>query len=770
MKFNHDFKLIKNDASSFLFACEGKRARIDFFDNNYRVAIYDEGARLFPTFSVCPSGELPFEGRERLSVEGLNLTEPKLTYFGKDDNKCEPDEDISNIHFNFGNYTLKLELHNFRLSLFKQDLLLYEDRENLAYNLGHEMGSGECHYVSRQEEEQIFGLGDKTGDVNKAHRSFRLGTNDAMGFDARFTDPLYKHVPFYMCKNSNGAYGFFYDTYSDGMLDFGREHNNYYPLFKSFKCEEEALVYYCFTGNLQEILVSFAKLRGRDFLPPYWTFKYCGSTMTYTDAPDADRALREFVKNCKDYELNPGGFYLSSGYTQIGEKRYVFNWNTDKIPSPEDLSDYFRENGIEFLPNIKPCLLTDHPMYAEVADKGYFLKDKDGKPAVFPFWGGFGSYIDFTNRQAAAFWTKCVKEILVERGYCNTWNDNNEYDINDPEVYADGFGSPVPAKLIKPLFSLLMTRASLEGQSDDRRKNAVSRCGTTGLSRMASTWTGDNKTDFADFRYNHKMAMTMSLSGIYNFGQDIGGFSGPQPEKELFLRWIQYGIFTPRFVIHSWKPDAEPSMPWLYPEEKDTIKKLFALRDKLTPYLYNEAWRSTLDYRPIIYPVFLKVPDYDPESDAFFFGDSIIAVPVFDKGCDTVSVLLPENNGGWYYGTDDSPEKGKVSKTVGIHDEPAYFIRGGSLLYDGDTFTIYPLENGSFTCDYLLDDGVSVLKGNNHSVAHFEVNCDESVVSVCVSFSGESVYKNKVSADRLSLIDANSRKFEVVTSGRWPSL
>ena len=62
------------------------------------------------------------------------------------------------------------------------------------------------------------------------------------------------------------------------------------------------------------------------------------------------------------------------------------------------------------------------------------------------------------------------------------------------------------------------------------------------------------------------MGHGLSLSGIFNFGHDVGGFAGPTPEPELFMRWIEQGIYWPRFTIHSWNDDGGASEPWMYPE------------------------------------------------------------------------------------------------------------------------------------------------------------------------------------------------------------
>ena len=718
MKFSHPFSLLSHDDHTYVFQSGNHRVHLDFLKDGVRVSIFDEGDYLFPTFSVCPDGRMPDVGRDKLSLEGLALSSPSFS------------ENEDSFRFEFRARRIEITKMNFEMSFFEGDSLLFKDREYLAHNFEDEFGKGSYHFISREEDEEIFGLGDKTGNINKNKQSFRLSTGDAMGFDARSSDPLYKHVPFYMCRNSVGCYGIYYDTYSQGAFDFGREINNYYSPFKSFFCEEKTLVYYIFFGSLSEILASFARLQGPVFFPQRWTLSYCGSTMEYTDSPNADEKLRAFVSKCEEYGIKCGGFYLSSGYTQIGDKRCVFHWNLDKIPSPEGLADFFAKHGIEFLANVKPCFLTEHPMYALIAEKGWFLKDKDGSPALFPFWSGKGSYLDFTNPEASAFWTECVKRELVDKGYLNTWNDNNEYDIRDDETMAYGFGHPIQAKLIRPLFSFLMTRASLAAQNQDKRQVAVSRSGIVGTPRIASTWTGDNRTSFEDFRYNHKMAMTMSLSGIYNFGQDIGGFAGPRPSKELFLRWIQYGIFTPRFVLHSWNSDQSSNMPWLYPEEKETVQKLFALREKLVPYLYQQLYRSTLDYRPIIYPIFLRYEGYDVENDAFFFGDDIIAMPIFDEGKGEATITLPE--GQWYL-RGSKLVQDTLTLPCTIHDEPLYFIKAGSVIYDGKAFNIYPLDEGDFESEYLLDDGVSVLEEGNHKVVRFKVECDKEAIRVHAS-------------------------------------
>ncbi|MBQ5953890.1 MAG: hypothetical protein IJL47_07640 [Lachnospiraceae bacterium] len=636
MKFIHDFVLSKAEASFRIYRADGVSMRLDFFDHMLRVALVKDGTRLLPSWSVCPDGAMPLQGREKLSTDGFIKEEPAVT------------EEGDSIGFTLSGVRFRIEKRNFRITAENERGILYRDRDGLAYNFAGELGDGSVHFTRREETQRIFGLGDKGGAVNKNGRSFMLFAGDAMGFKAETMDPFYKHYPFYLCENAAGSYGLFYDTLSTGRIDFGQEHDNYFEPFNSIRFEEENMVFYLILGRPMEIIRRFNELCGGIAPVPDWAFRYCGSTMEYTDAEDADARLRGFIGRCEEYGIRPGGFYLSSGYTQIGEKRHVFHWNREKIPSPEGLADFFREHGAEIIPNVKPAFLTDNPLYGALARRGLFLHYADGKPALFPFWGGIASYLDFTNPVAYDFWMGCVRRQLVEKGYRSIWNDNNEYDVWDKDVYACGFGQEVPARQIRPLFAYLMSRASREASlfSGGYRKGEVpfiiSRAAMPGMQRVATTWTGDNYTSFRELRFNHRQAMTMALSGFAFFGQDIGGFSGPRPEPELFLRWLQYGIFMPRFVLHSWKAGEPSTMPWLYPELMPAVQRLFALRERFLPYLAAQMRRAQERNEPLIYPVFLADPAADPEADCFFFGDGILACPVFDEGAQAVTVRLPE--------------------------------------------------------------------------------------------------------------------------------
>lgn len=761
-KFNHNFTL--NEATEYkrIYQSDDNIARIDFIsDSAIRVAVYKKGADILPTFSVCPDNELLLNARDRLSVDGFGLCNAEVLN----------EEEIFILPCGI---KINIDLHNFIISCYSEDKVLYSDRKPLAYNFDGEFGRDSYHYLTREKDEKIYGLGDKSGKLDKSGRSFRIETSDAMGYDAKESDPLYKHLPFYICENSVGTYGIFYDTTDTSYADFGREINNYYPTYKHFRTEDSCLVYYVFFGDKLSILQQFCRLCGKQPLPPRWSFDYCASTMAYTDAPDSENQMNLFLEKLKENDLSCKGFYLSSGYTSIGKGRYVFNWNKDKFHNPQKFIESFNGKNINLIPNIKPAFLDSHPLYKEIAEKGLFIKDKDGSPFVTEFWDGIGSYLDFTNPEAFSFWKNKVKESLLDYGISFTWNDNNEFDIKDIDAIAHGFSEgEVKASRIRPMLTYLMVLSSFLAQTEkhpDIRPFLSTRSGNIAVRRLAQTWSGDNRSIFEDLRYCHNIGLTMSLSGFYFYGHDLGGFDGDIPSRELLLRWLQHGVFEPRFTIHSWNKDGSATMPWSYPDIIDSVRSIFAQRKKLIPYLYNCAYNCVENEIPMNAPAFLYYNDNKlmEENDTMMLGRDIFVGFVFDEGKKETEVYLPEKD-NWYLGNKLYKGGTLVNVHIPAKCEMPYFVKAGSIIPTDEAsygfecdedivFTVYPIEEGSFESEFFTDDGFSFeyLKENCVKL-HFDVTCTMDKVTVKYTNKGNLPIEVK-----LKLCEADKRKLEIL--------
>ncbi len=608
-----------------------------------RLIVLPDGRLRHPrTWTIAPGqDDVAYEGRDRFDLSGFAC--PAFEIIRSD----------GRIEIRTDTLGLEIGLEGLRCSWSMRTgngwTPMLRDRPTQAYDFGWWDGKVR-HYLRREAGEQYFGLGEKTGVLDRAGRRFRMNNMDAMGYDARTSDPLYKHLPFYITRkpDSGACIGAFYDTLSDCTFDFGCEHSNYHGPYRAFEAEHGDLDLYVIAGpGLPAATERFTWLTGRPAATPGWALGYSGSTMSYTDADDAQAQMGGFLDRLAEHRLACSSFHLSSGYTSIGPRRYVFTWNRDKFPEPEAFTERYAKAGVGLIANVKPALLNDHPAFEDLARRGLFLKDGDGAPALEQFWDGTGAYLDFTNPAAVTWWKDSLTRQLLELGVASTWNDNNEFEVTNPRSQAHGFGAPFAAREMKPLQTLLMMRASREAQrahAPDRTPFLVSRAGCAGMQRYVQTWSGDNFTSWDTLKYNIRMGLGLAVSGISNIGHDIGGFAGPAPDRELLLRWIGFGVFMPRFSIHSWNSDGSTTEPWMFPDAMDTVRALFDLRETLRPVI-AEALADYRDrYVPSVRPVFYDFPD-DPDAwsdtDDFMLGRDLLVAPVVEPGAENRTVRLP---------------------------------------------------------------------------------------------------------------------------------
>ena len=635
-----------------------------------------------PSWAIAPGAEdIADPGRDRMDTSGFTC--PDFTV----------DENDGVLTVSTPRLRVMVRLSGFHCRWEQHDgtgwHLMAEDRPTQAYEFGWWDGRT-YHYVSRKPGDRFYGLGERAGAMDRAGRRFRLTNLDPMGYDAELSDPLYKSIPYLLVADASGrCHGAFYDTLAGVSFDFGREHDNYHPHYRYMVADSGDLDLWMVAGpDPLAVTKRFTWLTGRPALPPRWSLGYSGSTMTYTDAPDAQAQMAKFIEGIDRHDIGCTSFHLSSGYTSIGDKRYVFNWNHEKFPDPKGFVASYKAAGIELVPNIKPAMLVDHPRIDEVREAGLLVMGIDGAPIEGQFWDAPGYYLDFTNPATAAWWRARVSDALLDYGINATWNDNNEHEIWDRRAVINGFGTPRPAADALPLQPLLMMRASRAAQiahAPGKRPYVVTRSGMTGLQRYAQTWSGDNLTEWKTLRYNLKMGLGLALSGVSNSGHDVGGFAGPPPGPELLIRWVQAGILMPRFSIHSWNDDRSVNEPWMYPEATPAIRRLMALRQMLIPFFYDLLHSYARDYEPMIRPVWLDHPE-DAEAwidgDDHLIGPNLLAAIVVEQGATTRTVRLP-GLGQWYDVWRGSAYAGGSTITVDapLDGPPRLFAREGSGIF-----------------------------------------------------------------------------------------
>ena len=736
-----------------LKSAEGHVAHISVPEEDIlRIMVLPGGKLRFPrTWAVAPGLEdVPYEGRDRFDHSAFAMPDFELVQ-GVDEMRITTA--VVRLTIALRGLFCRWEVRQGGHWQFAA-----ADRTTQSYNFGW-WDDRVYHYLKREADEMYFGLGERAGATNRAGQSYRMTNLDAMGYNARTSDPLYKHIPFYLTwkKQTKVPFGLFYDTVSDCTFDLGRELDNYHGHYRYFRADHGDLDYYFIAGaTLADVVRRYTWLTGRPAFTPKWSLGYSGSTMTYTDAPNAQERMNEFVLRCEENDILCDSFHLSSGYTSIGEKRYVFHWDRRKFPDPQGFVRHYRDHGIRLCANIKPCLLRDHPRFKEVAGKGLLIQEEGGKPTMVQFWDEVGGYLDFTNPETAAWWKAGVTKSLLEYGIAATWNDNNEFEVLNEKAWIKGFGEKRKAAEAKTLQTLLMIRASWEAQREfvpEKRPFLVTRAGAVGLHRYAQTWSGDNYTSWETLRYNIKMGIGLALSGVSNLGHDVGGFSGPAPEPELFLRWVQFAIFMPRFSIHSWNDDKSVNEPWMYPEITPHIRDLIRFRYRLIPYFYDLIWHAHCEFAPIIRPTFHDFPEDERcylENDDVMLGENLLVAAVVEPGQRARSVYLPAGSGWYDFWSGDYYPGGQEVLLPAPWDRPPLLAKEGCAIplnvadqhfakpADERGFAVFPKRNeGSFECECFEDDGESqAYREGDFRTWHLEVKGSQSELLIQIAQKG----------------------------------
>ncbi len=725
-----DVRWVESGSPTLEFAGQqGERLRITVLDHGLiRVQHWPDGTpRQDRTWTVVGAdGDVPREGRLREDLSPFPLP---------------PFE----VHESDGVVTLRTEalnvtvsLGDFRLSWADAAGRSFAADTARAY-VYDTRGTMVSHALVRRADEHYYGFGEVAGPLDKAGMRLRLEAVDAYGYDAAATDPLYKHWPFYVtyAADLDLAYGLFYDNFASGVFDLGKEVDALRgAAYRTYEAQSGDLDYTLIYGpTIEAVCEQFAELIGRPALPPRWSLGYLGSTMSYTEAPDAQARLGEFVDLCAQHEIPCDLFHLSSGYTTDSQgRRNVFTWNRDRIPDPPGMAARFHAAGIKLAANIKPWLLKTHPRYGEVAAAGGFVKGADADaPEISLFWSGGlyesaeGSYFDFTSAAGYEWWQARVKDALLDAGIDAVWNDNNEFQLPDDDARCAGFDEPVAAQDARPLLTLLMGQASYRAIREhvpDQRPLLLTRSGCPGIQRYAQTWSGDNATSWATLRHNLPMGLGAGLSGLVNTGHDVGGFAGPKPDAELFARWVQCGIFYPRFTIHSWNADGTVNEPWMHPDALPLVREAMRFRYRLIPYLYSLFFEAAQTGHPIMRPLVYAFPQdarCRTESFDFLLGPSLLVAPVMEPGARTRRAYLPPGQawcdfytGTWHAG----------GQEVEVETPPEHiplFVRAGGIVPLGKAMKhvgaepddlrealIFPApEGGHGEFTLVEDDGVS---------------------------------------------------------------
>jgi alpha-glucosidase len=533
-------------------------------------------------------------------------------------------------------------------------------------------------------DENYYGLGDKTGPMNRRNRAFTMWNTDEFGWQ-EFNDPLYKTIPFFIGLRAGKAYGVFFDNTWRSVFDFGKESADYF----SFGAEGGELDYYFFAGPTpKEVVSAYTALVGRSPLPPLWTLGYQQSRYSYY--PEA--SARAIVQTMQSKKIPLDAIYFDIDYQQGNAP---FTVNREYFPTFEKMIADFKSVGV------RTVLITDLHIKKE-ADHGYapydsgarvdaFVKNADGSEFVGAVWPGASVFPDFTLTRVRDWWGTRYRDF-VGMGVSGFWNDMNEPSVflradktmpltvrhrMDDETSFDH-------RAIHNVFGMENVRATYDGLRKilpDERPFVLTRAAYAGTQRYAATWTGDNSSTWNHLGMSTPMLLSLGICGFTMIGDDIGGFAG-SPPADLLTRWFEVGAFNPIYRDHTGKGTADQE-PWVSGPEQEAIRRRYIeLRYRLMPYFYSGIEEATRTGIPFMRPLFLEYPElmnfYGDNRD-FLFGRDFFVAPVVTEMVDAEVVQLPP--GDWYdFWTSEKHPSATPLRLNPRLDEMPLYVRAGAIV------------------------------------------------------------------------------------------
>ncbi len=228
----------------------------------------------------------------------------------------------------------------------------------------------------------------------------------------------------------------------------------------------------------------------------------------------------------------------------------------------------------------------------------------------------------------------------------------------------------------------------LDNCKSDRRGMILSRFAGLGGHRYPFGFSGDTIATWKSLAFQPYFTANATNVGYTCWSHDIGGFKTGVRERELFVRWIQFGVFSPVLRMHSSNNPFTSKEPWVYGKQvEEIVSYYFRLRHRLIPYLYTGAYQAHATLTPMITPLYYYYPD-SPQAlefrNQYFFGKELMVCPLtsptaFDSGMATVKAWIPE--GIWTdVFTGRTYRGGRVMKLNRKLEQQAVLARAGAVL------------------------------------------------------------------------------------------
>ncbi len=683
------------------------------------------------------------------------------------------------------------------------DLKPFNDDGNQTYSVSQSF--------QLEKDEPIYGLGIlQNGKMSQRNTDVKMIQNNTWDF-----------VPFFQ---SVKGYGIFWDNYSPTQFTDT-------PHKTSFSSEVgEGVDYYFIYGkNADGVVAGMRNLMGNVPMLPLWTYGYWQSKERYKSQDE----LVDVVKKYRELKVPLDGIIQDWQYWGNN-----YQWNAMDFISPDfpdaqkmiqDIHDRNAHLSVSIWSSFGPMT---HP-YREMDQKGMLFNFKTWPESGREVWPPDMNYpsgvrvYDAYNPEARNIYWKYLNKGLFSLGVDSWWMDSTEPDHLsqkpedlDTKTYLGSF------RKVRNAYPLMTVGGVYDHQretTNDKRVFILTRSAFAGQQRYgANTWSGDVNSSWDMLRNQVPAGLNFSLTGNPNFNSDIGGFFAGIYKRnggaknllfqELYVRWLQYGTFTPMMRSHG---TDVPREIYQFGQKGDVvydaIEKFIRLRYSMLPYIYSVSHDVSKNNSS-----FLRALSMDFSSDKktwdihneYLFGKSFLVAPVLhaqytpeklittdeNEGWDkkqgsvenavskvdftqnkTVKVYLPAGADWFDFWTNEKHKGGqKIEKSVNLQSIPLY-VKAGSIIpfgpdvqfatekkWDDLTVKIYPGTDADFI---LYEDEFDNYNYEKGAFTEIPFHWNEKSKTLTIE-ARKGKYNGMISERTFSLILPNGKQKTVDYSGK----
>lgn len=462
------------------------------------------------------------------------------------------------------------------------------------------------------------------------------------------------------------GYGLFWDNYSPTeFIDT--------PQGTTFESEVGDMIdYYFMAGkDMKGVVSEMRDLTGQVPMFPLWTYGFWQSRERYKSQDETVGV----VKKHRDLGIPIDGIIQDWQYWGNNYLWNAMEFMNPEFPNPQKMMNDIHDLNAHGIISIWSSFGPQTKPYRELSEKGLLFDiatwPQSGIAEQWPprmdYPSGVKVYDAYSKEARDIYWKNLTR--LYDLGWDGWWMDSTEpdhFDVKDSDYdMPTALGSFRKVRNAYPLVTVGGVYDNQRKTSPDKRVFILTRSGYAGQQRYGcNVWTGDVTSSWINLRNQIPALLNFTMTGNPNSNSDLGGFfcsaynnDGPGSAvknplfRELYVRWLQLGVFTPMMRSHG--ADIKREI-YYFGEEGDPVYDAVAnaikLRYKLLPYIYSTSWGVTSDGGSFIMPLsayYPKEKDLWNCTDKFMFGDNILVAPIIQSHYTPELIPKADENTGW---------------------------------------------------------------------------------------------------------------------------